>query len=142
MALPGPGIQSDKIRGDLSTLISRSNQIEETNRQMAEEMATLRKRNDELEKESEQFEIFRPILENPPTRLEVCIRDKRVAMELEARTKKLYGKLAGDDGSKDADQRRRWRINLDIVALACIKTGLASWDRTFARHIARATGTR
>lgn len=140
MAIPGQVVASDKIRGDLSTLIARSQQAEERVRELAEEMVALRKRNEELETESEQFDIFRPILENPPTRLEVCIRNKRVAMQLEARVMKLYGRNAGSDQSDDPNKRRQWRINLDLVALACIKTGLESWDRTYARHLSKATG--
>lgn len=141
-AVPGTQLETEKIRGDLGALIGRSKELERTNQVLSEEIATLRKRNGELEQESADFEIFRPILENPPTRLEVCIRDKRVAMELEARVRKLYGRQAGDDQSEEADQRRRWRINLDTVALACIKTGLQSWDRTYARHLSKAAGTR
>ena len=142
VGIPGTEIPSEKIRGDLNALINRSKTTDETNRVLSEQIATLQARNAELETEMEDFEIFRPILENPPTRLEVCIRSKRVAMELEGRVKNMYKKGAGSDDSEDPEQRRRWRAKLDIVALACIKTGLDSWDRTYARYLSKAVATR
>lgn len=128
MALPGA--LTDRAHDSLQEIIDRRNALEAEGRKQAEEIARLTADLTKAKADLEGLEVFRPILENAPTRVAVNIEDRKTAMLLEARARKVFGKAFGDFESDDKLVRKRARMNVDTIALACIKYGLGHWDGT------------
>jgi hypothetical protein len=123
----------------LDEIIARRLELEATTSQQAEQIQKLEAELRQAKEDMEDFEELRPLIEAPPQRLEVVITDRRIAIALEARARKIFGQRFPRDAEADTAARKAARRYVGEVATACIQQGLKSWEKTYMRYLSPAT---
>lgn len=122
----------------LDQIVARGQELERTTAEQAEKIQKLEDELRQAKEDMADFEELRPLIENPPQKLEVVITDKRIAIQLEARARKVFAGRFPRDTEQDAATRKAARRYLGEVATACIQQGLKSWDKTYTRYLSPA----
>ena len=127
---------SDMAVEQLKTIFDERAGLRAQRDALAVEVEELKQKLKEVASLMEMFEAYKDILEDPPSRAAITITDSRLAVMLEMKTRKVFGRAAARPGMDENQLRRAERLNRDIVASAAMKSGLVHWDRTYSEFIA------